>query len=208
MIRTSIAALAAVTITFAPAAWAANNITAIVPEANRVVLQDGNATVRFRVSGQGNDESQCGVWITYSDQASPETYTMGRTNGLFSGEFAHTFTRPGEYTITATGQTVNQTAGCGGVAGTKVSVVGEGRGQRRDDRRDDRRSAEVACPSGWQLSEGSFSRETGAFTCTPSYPAQRMNCGRGLRYFEGDNVIGCQSIGTNRSCVRQVVQNG
>jgi hypothetical protein len=173
---------------------AANNIIAIAPEANRVALQDGSVTVRFRVSGQGNDESRCGVWISYGDQAAPDAQTMGRTNGVFSGEFAHTFTRPGEYTITARGEPVNQTGACGGVAGTKVSVVSDGREQRRDDRR----STSAACPNGWQISEGSFNRESGAFTCTPSYPAQRLECGRGLRYFEGDNVIGCQSMSNNR----------
>jgi len=194
MNRTSIAALTAFAFTFAPAAWAANNITAIAPEANQVVLQDGNATVKFRVSGQGNNEDQCGVWISYGDQTAPYTQTMGRTNGMFSGEFAHTFTRPGEYTITAKGEPVNQTGACGGVAVTKISVARDGHRQRRDDRR----GAEVSCPDGWQLREGSFSRESGAFTCTPSYPAQRMECGRGLRYFEGDNVIGCQSTANNR----------
>ncbi len=194
MTRTSIVALTAFTFTFAPAAWAANNITAIAPDANRVVLKDGNATVRFRVSGQGNAEGQCGALISYGDQTSPDTQTMGRTNGIFSGEFTHSFTRPGEYTITAKGEPVNQTGACGGVAVTKISVAWEGRGQRRDDRR----GAEVICPNGWQLSEGSFNRESGAFTCAPSYPAQRMDCGRGLRYFEGNNVIGCKSTGNNR----------
>jgi hypothetical protein len=198
MIRTSVVALTAFTFIFAPAAWAANNITAIAPDANRVVLQDGNATVRFRVSGQGNNEDHCGVWISYGDQTSPDTQTMGRTNGMFAGEFAHTFTRPGEYTITAKGDPVNQTGACGGVAVTKISVAWEGRGQRREDRRDDRRDAAVICPNGWQMSEGSFNRESGAFTCTPSYPAQRIDCGRGLRYFEGNNVIGCQAMGNYR----------
>lgn len=194
MKRTSIVALTALAFTFAPAAWGANNITAIAPDANRVVLQDGNATVKFRVSGQGNDQGHCGVWISYGDQTSPETQTMGRTNGMFSGEFAHTFTRAGEYTITAKGEPVNQTGACGGVAVTKISVAWDGRGQRRDDRRD----AAVICPKGWQMSEGSFNRQSGAYTCRPSYPAQRMECGRGLRYFEGDNVIGCESMGNNR----------
>jgi hypothetical protein len=193
MIRTLIVALTAFTLTFAPAAWSANNITVIAPDANRVVLQEGNAPVRFSVSGQGNAEGHCGVWINYGDQSSPDMQTIGRPNGTFSGEFAHTFTRPGEYTITARGEPVNQTGACGGVAVTKISVV-EGRGQSRDDRR----GAEVICPNGWQMREGSFNRENGAFSCTPSYPAQRMECGRGLRYFEGDNVIGCQSIGNNR----------
>lgn len=194
MIRTSLIALTAFTFTFAPATWAANNITAIAPEANRVVLQNGNATVKFRVTGQGNNEDQCGVWISYGDQTSPDTHTMGRTNGMFSGEFAHAFTRPGEYTITAKGEPVNQTGACGGVAVSKISVVREGRGQWRDDRR----GAGVNCPDGWQMSEGSFNRESGAFTCTPSYPVQRIECGRGLRYFEGNNVIGCQSMSNNR----------
>jgi hypothetical protein len=194
MIRTLIVALTALSFTFPPAAWAANNIIAIVPESNRVVLQDGNVTVRFRVSGQGNNEDHCGVWISYGDQTLPETQTMGRINGMFAGEVGHTFTRPGEYTITAKGEPVNQTGACGGVAVSKISVVWGGRGQSREDRRD----AAVACPIGWQVSEGSFNRESGAFTCTPSYPAQGMECGRGLRYFEDNNVIGCQRIGNYR----------
>ena len=198
MIRPLLAALTVVTFAISPAVWAANNITVIAPEANRVVLQGGGAAIRFRVSGQGNDESRCGVWINYGDQTPPETQTMGRTNGTFSGEFAHTFTRPGEYTVTAKGEPVNQTGACGGIAVTKINVASEGRGQWREDRREDRRDAGAICPDGWQLREGAFNRETGAFSCTPSYPAQRMECGRGLRYFEGDNVIGCRSIGKNR----------
>ena len=194
MTRSLLAALTVFALANSPAAWAANNITVIAPEANRVVLQNGVAAVRFRVSGQGSDQEHCGVWINYGDQTPPDTQTIGRTSGTFSGEFTHTFTRPGEYTVTAKGEPVNQTGACGGIAVTKINVALDARGQRRDDRR----GAEVICPDGWQMREGSFNRETGAFTCTPSYPAQRMECGRGLRYFEGDNLIGCRSIGKNR----------
>jgi hypothetical protein len=49
------------------------------------------------------------------------------------------------------------------------------------------------------MREGSFSRQTGAFTCAPAYPAQQLDCGPGLRYFEADNQIGCRPTGRGRN---------
>ena len=79
-----------------------------------------------------------------------------------------------------------QTFACGGEASTVVTVVEAGQGRRRG-------ATTASCPEGWQLREGSFNRETGAFTCAPSYPAARMECAPGLRYFERDNLIGCRA---------------
>lgn len=193
MKRSSLFAIAACTLAFAPAAWAAT-VTTITPHANRVVLQNGQATIRFTVAGQGNEATDCGLWIEYGDNGSPDTRIVGREEGLLPRAFDHNFTAPGQYTVTAKGQRVKQTFGCSGTATTVVAVLEE-----RQERQNRRQAAAQACPDGWMLREGSFKRDTGAFTCTPAYPAQQMDCGPGLRYFENDNMVGCRATGRGRN---------
>jgi hypothetical protein len=183
MKRTSLAALSAFTLALAPAAWA-DTITAITPHASTVMLVNGKATVNFMVSGQGNEETDCGMWIEYSDDGSPDTRVIGRRDGYLPREFEHSFARAGQFTVIAKGQRVKQTFGCSGAASTVVTVVEERQGRRH--------AAAQTCPEGWMLRESSYNRRTGAFTCTPIYPPQRMDCGPGLRYFAGDNLIGCR----------------
>lgn len=186
MKRSSLFALAACSLAFAPAAWA-NTITTITPNANRVQLDRGQATIRFTVSGQGSEATDCGMYIEYNDKGSPDTRIIGRGEGLLPRAFDHSFTAPGQYTVTATGQRVKQTFGCSGSASTVVTVL--------EERQSRRRAAAEACPDGWQISQGSFNRQTGAFTCVAAYPAQRIDCGPGLVYFEGDNSLGCRNRG-------------
>ena len=190
MNQSSRIAIAALAFAVAPATWAANTITAIVPGANRVALVDGKAAVKFMVSGQGNDDGDCGIWINYGDQDSPDTRIIGRRDGMFPREFEHVFSKTGQFTVTAKGERTKQTFGCVGEASTSVTVVAATSGRRR--------VATVSCPDGWQLKDGSYNRETGAYTCAASYPEQRMDCGPGLRYFERDNLIGCRARGNGQ----------
>ncbi|MCK9381850.1 MAG: hypothetical protein M0P95_12425 [Sulfuritalea sp.] len=190
MKRSSLFALSALTLAFAPAAWA-DTITTITPHSNRVALENGQANVRFTVSGQGNEGSDCGMWIEYGDKGSPDTRIIGRNEGYLPRDFDHIFSAPGQYTVTAKGQRVKTTFGCSGSSSTVVTVV--------EERQNRRRASVQSCPEGWQLRDGSYNRETGAFTCTPAYPAQEMDCGPGLRYFESDNLIGCRSVGRGRN---------
>ncbi|MCM2287759.1 MAG: hypothetical protein NDI67_01920 [Sulfuritalea sp.] len=194
MKRSSLFALSALTLAFAPAAWA-DTVSSITPSASRVMLNNGQAMVRFTVAGQGNEGSDCGLWIEYGDNGSPDTRIVGREQGLLPRAFDHTFSAPGQYTVTAKGQRVKQTFGCSGSATTLVTVLAEERQSRRESRRE---AAAEACPDGWMLREGSYSRQTGAFSCTPAYPAQQLDCGPGLRYFEADNQIGCRPTGRAR----------
>ena len=192
MKRSSLFAITAVAVAFAPAVWA-NTITTIAPSASRVMLNDGQAIVRFTVSGQGNEATDCGMWIEYGDNGSPDTRIIGRDQGFLPRAFDHTFTRPGQYTVIAKGQRVKQTFGCSGSASTVVTVVEERERQSR------RQAASPACPDGWVMREGSYSRQTGAFTCAPAYPTQELDCGPGLRYFETENEIGCRPTGRGRN---------
>ncbi len=172
-------------------AAAAGTITAIAAGTNRVVLSEGKATIRFVVSGQVNDGSDCGIWVSYGDSDSPDTRIMGRSEGNFPREFLHSFNRAGQFTVTARGERVKQTFGCDGQASTFVTVVDAPVAQAPRER-ERRRDYAASCPDGWQMREGSFNRDTGAFTCVASYPEERLDCGRGLRYFERDGQIGCR----------------
>lgn len=192
MTRSSLLAFTAFTVAFAPAAWAANTINKIAPHADRVALVEGKAAVRFMVSGQVTEDGDCGISVNYGDQDSPDTRIIGRNEGAFPREFMHTFARAGQFTVTAKGERVKQTFGCGGEASTMVTIVQANQGRKR------RGAMATSCPNGWQLQEGSFNGETGAFTCVPSYPSERMECAPGLRYFERDNLIGCRATGRER----------
>jgi len=183
-------ALSAMALAFAPAAWA-DTITRITPDAEHVTLVNGQATLKFVVSGQ-NTAGDCGIWVDYGDNGSPDTRIIGRREGELPREFVHTFGRPGQYTVTARGRSVKTTTGCEGAVSTVITVAEAGRDRRRGP------AVEAACPAGWELREGSFERATGAFTCDPSYPQQRIACGRDLRYFERDNTIGCRERGEGR----------
>lgn len=184
MNRSAIFALTAIAFALAPAAWA-DTINRITPEAERVALSDGRVTVKFMVSGQST-EGDCGIWVDYGDQGSPDTRIVGRRDGRLPREFVHTFNRAGQFTVTAEGRRVKTTMGCDGEASTVVTVVEASESRRRGP------VTEVVCPAGWGLREGSFDRNTGAFTCVPAYPQQRIDCGPGLRYFERDDTIGCR----------------
>ncbi len=190
MKRTAIFALTAVACALAPAAWA-DSINRITPEADRAALSGGKATVRFMVSGQSSD-GDCGIWIDYGDQGSPDTRIIGTREGKLPREFAHTFTRAGQFTVTAKGKRVKTTMGCDGEASAVITIVDAGESRRRGP------VTEAACPAGWGLREGSLDRRTGAFTCIPAYPEQRIDCGPGLRYFERDGTLGCRVRGERR----------
>lgn len=184
MKRSALFTITAFALAFAPAAWA-STITTITPHASRVQLENGQANVRFTVAGQGNEATDCGLWIEYGDSNAPDTRIIGRDEGLLPRSFDHVFSAPGQYTIAVRGQRVKQTFGCSGAASTVVTVV--------DDRHNRRLAAAPVCPNGWLLREETFNRQTGAFTCAPGYPAQQIDCGPGLRYFEGDNTLGCRA---------------
>lgn len=190
MRRSAVFALTAIACALAPAAWA-DSIHRITPESDRVPLSGGKATVRFMVSGQSSD-GDCGLWIDYGDQGSPDTRIIGRRDGKLPREFTHTFERAGQYTVTANGRRVKTTLGCDGEASTVVTIVDAG------ERRGRGPVTEATCPAGWELREGSFDRMTGAFTCVPAYPQQRIDCGPGLRYFERDGTLGCRARGERR----------
>ena len=169
----------------------ADTVTAIVPAAQSVALEsDGKATMAFTVSGAAGGADACGIWINYGDGDSPDTRIISRQEGQFPRVFEHRFNRAGQFAVTVKGERVRNIPGCTGTASTTINVVAQVVPGRRD--------IAAACPAGWGLIENSYVRRTGAYSCAPLYPADRMDCGRGLRYFEEAGQIGCRARGQGR----------
>jgi hypothetical protein len=166
----------------------AANISMVQGSATTVTLdRAGNALVRFNVSGSANSSDHCGYFVDYSDGAAGDSRAIQNENGQFSRSHERTFTRPGTYTIKASGRAVKTTAPCAGAATTQLTVVAGNYGVQPSRASQTR----PVCPEGWALNEKSFNHRTGAFNCTAKAPAQ-LECPEGLRYFERDGVIGCR----------------
>lgn len=161
----------------------AADIATIESSAATVRLEEGRpAVVRFNVSGTAAPSDRCGYFVEYGDGAAGDSRVIERESGRFNRTHERTFTKPGTYTVRASGRNVKTTPACIGSATTTVSVIAGGRS---------RRAAAPACPEGWRLNEASVDQRTGAFSCSPKPPAP-LACPEGLRYFERDGMIGCR----------------
>ena len=171
------------------AAFAAD-ITMIQPSAANVALEGGKVAVRFDVIGRAGSGDYCGYFVDYSDGAAGDSRTIENENGAFSRPHERIFTRPGTYSVRASGKNHKTTGPCNGTASTTVTVVAAPV-RSRSDRKSERMAAEFACPEGWMLNERSVNRSTGAFNCAPK-PTTQLVCAEGLVYFERDGMIGCR----------------
>ncbi len=170
----------------AGAAFAAD-ITMIQPSAGTVTLDGGKAVVGFTVSGKAASGDHCGYFVEYGDGAAGDSRIIEKENGGFSRPHERTFSRPGTYTVKASGKSVKTTSGCNGAASTTVTVVAGAVPTR----------AAPTCPEGWMLNEKSVNWRTGAFSCAPK-PAAQLVCGDGLTYYEQNGMIGCRQDRRNR----------
>jgi hypothetical protein len=173
------------------AAALAADITAVVPSASSVTLDGGKAVVRFNVGGTATAQDHCGYFVEYGDGMAGDSRILEKENGQFSRPHERIFTRPGTYTVRASGKRVKTTFGCNGAASATVTVVAAAVPSKEQRRAERRAAAAPACPEGWTLNEKTVNRSTGAFTCSPK-PAAQLVCPEGLRYFERDGTIGCK----------------
>lgn len=165
----------------------AADITMIQPSAANVMLEGGKVAVRFDVSGRAGSSDYCGYFVDYGDGAAGDSRTVENENGAFSRPHERIFTRPGTYSVRASGKNHKTTGPCNGSASVNVTVLAEAAPGRSG-----RRAAAPVCPEGWALNEKSVNWRTGAFSCTAK-PAAELICGDGLRYYERDGLIGCRS---------------
>ena len=171
----------------------AADISMIEPSAANVTLDGGKAVVRFAVSGKAASNDHCGYFVEYGDGAAGDSRIIDNENGGFSRPHERIFTRPGTYTVKASGKRVKTTGACNGAASATVTVVAAAALPARAGRT----AAAPACPEGWVLNENSVNWRTGAFSCAPK-PAGQLVCGDGLRYYERDGLIGCRQDRRNQ----------
>lgn len=168
----------------------AANISMVQGSATSVTLdRTGNAVVRFNVSGSANSSDNCGYLVDYSDGAAGDSRVVERENGQFNRSHERSFTKPGTYTIRASGRAVKTTAPCSGSATTQLTVVAATVAAPAQTTQTSQ--AKPTCPEGWALNEKSVNWRTGAYTCSAK-PQVQLQCPQGLRYFERDGVIGCR----------------
>lgn len=183
-----------------PAAWGFTKITGIEPGAPSATLDGGRVNVKFTVSGEAEESDTCGIYVSYGDGLAPDTRIVSKKDGMFPRVFEHSFTRPGQYTVTVKGERVKTTFGCSGEASTTVNIVAPAAaaaaaaGKAAQGAKAAKSAAVAAptCPEAWELVSRSVNKSTGAFSCTPKKPAKPINCGPGLAYFAQGGVIGCR----------------
>jgi len=179
-----------------PAAWGFTKITRIEPGAPSATLDGGKANVKFTVSGEAEESDMCGIYVSYGDGLAPDTRIVSKKDGMFPRVFEHSFTRPGQYTVTVKGERVKTTFGCSGEASTTVNIVAPAAAAEKAAQGTKAAKAvavaAATCPEAWELVSRSVNKSTGAFSCAPKKPAKPINCGPGLAYFEKGGVIGCR----------------
>lgn len=173
-------------------AIAAAKIEKIEPAAPTATLEGGKATVKFTVTGSADSRDNCGFWIEYGDGDSPDTRILNSAEGLFPRVMEHSFGRPGTYTVKIKGQRVKTTLGCLGEASTVVNVVAPAGAKAADAKAAVAAVAAPSCPDGWQVQGRSVDKKSGAFACGPKMPEKKVECGKGLSYYETAAVVGCR----------------
>lgn len=131
----------------------------------------------------------CGFAIFFGDGKQVESVSDIHTPMPFVT--THTYTTPGQYTISIGGRHVQSHPNCGGADKfASVTVVAAAPTAKP--------TAANACPAGWKLVPKSFNSKTGAFACTAkagtAMPSPVMACYAKLKYFEDSkkNTIGCK----------------
>lgn len=163
-------------------AVAAEGITEI-----KVEPASAGAASKITIHGSA-DQNFCGMRVEFGD-GDGDNVKINKDEGIFPRTLIHTYKKPGSYTVTATGKKVTTHFPCLGAATATVSVGGKGVTAPAAAA-----TSEASCPAGWQLVKGSAKKD-GSFACEAQKPADRMQCGSGLKYFEKGGQIGCKKAG-------------
>lgn len=142
--------------------------------------------VKITVSGEV-DTANCGIRMEYGGGLENDNFVLADKGGQFPLTITKTYPVPGTYKIKALARKVGFTFGCGeGGVETTLTVVAAGAAKAAVGGT----SAAAACPEGWDMKPGGSAAK--GFTCMPKKPANKLECGRGLIYFEKDGLIGCK----------------
>ena len=133
------------------------------------------------------ENPNCGIRLQFNDVLPTEEFSLADRGGVLPLTLSRIFPKTGTIKIEALGRKVGRfTFGCqgeaasvltvqaGGVAAAVPAGVGAG-----------------VCPAGWEMISGQRDPSQG-FTCAPQRPSTRIECPRGLSYFENDGLLGCK----------------
>lgn len=148
--------------------------------------------VKITVSG-ALESANCGIRMEYGNPDMPrEEFVLSDKGGQLPFTISKTFSKPGTYKIEALGRKVGKlTFGCEGNASTLVTVAAAGKAAATSSTAAAPMPLAAACPDGWAMIAGQKDPSKG-FTCAPRMPVVKMDCGKGMAYFEKDGLIGCK----------------
>lgn len=179
MKRIVLASLLAVTFP----AFASNTIDAI---SSTPTPAKAGAPVAVTISAAEPDGGMCGMEVEWGDGAVTLKQVAGNHKN-FPLTLEHTYAKPGEYRIKASGKRVETYLGCAGQVRYIIKVEGASTATAK--------AGTSACPSDWGL-KGKAAKD-GSFTCTPkkkgaAKPEKDLPCPAGTSYFYGSKALGCE----------------
>lgn len=144
--------------------------------------------VKIIVSGDP-DQKFCGMRVEFGDGDQADVKIDG-DEGLFPRTITRSYSKAGNFTVSAKGRRVTTHFPCGGEAKVALVVEGTAGGAMMKSPMAGGAGGMAACPAGWMM-KGKIGKD-GSFTCMPQMPAAKIDCGPGLGYFESAGTVGCR----------------
>lgn len=142
--------------------------------------------VTITIFGDGENPN-CGIRLQFNDVLPTEEFSLADRGGTLPLTLSRIFPKAGTIKIEALGRKAGPlTFRCQGEATTVLNVQAGAAVATTATQ-----SAATACPPGWDMISGQQNPSQG-FTCAPQRPATRIECPRGLSYFENDGLLGCK----------------
>lgn len=133
------------------------------------------------------ENPNCGIRLQFNDVLPTEEFSLADRGGSLPLTMSRIFPKAGTIKVEALGRKTGPlTFRCQGEATTVLNVQAGAA-----DAASAASSGAAACPPGWEMITGQQNPSQG-FTCAPQRPATRIECPRGLSYFETDGLLGCK----------------
>lgn len=133
------------------------------------------------------ENPNCGIRLQFNDVLPTEEFSLADRGGSLPLTLSRTFPKAGSIKIEALGRKAGPlTFRCQGEAATVLTVQAGGAVAATAVP-----AGSATCPPGWDMISGQQNPNQG-FTCAPQRPAARIECPKGLSYFENDGLLGCK----------------
>lgn len=142
--------------------------------------------VSVTISSTDADGGMCGMEVEWGD-GSVTLKQVGGNHKPFPLTLQHTYAKPGDFRIKASGKRVETYLPCSSQVRYIIKV--EGAAPAAAD------TAKAACPTGWAM-KGKATKD-GSYTCAPKAkgakkPEKELACPAGTSYFFSSKSLGCE----------------